>query len=163
MTLISVLSLEPYTRARSTTAPHIYHEECLRLEKLYFTKWAVHYLSNEYEEAKKGDKNADRRRDWSGLLRARISEKWKKRELLDDVESAYIAETRTKVNVNKDIVKELESKAIQATNEHMDNRDDKSLKEQYYEAYSTLAKELRNHIYILYDSLYHLTVKLQAS
>nr|ACE88794.1 polymorphic mucin variant C7/2/25r2.5 [Schistosoma mansoni] len=170
------LSLEPYTRARSTTAPHIYHEECLRLEKLYFTKWAVHYLSknaatditllqsyeNEYEEAKKGDKNADRRRDWSGLLRVRISEKWKKRELLDDVESAYIAETRTKVNVNKEklkkqltntenkieaqlnIVKELESKAIQATNEHMDNRDDKSLKEQYYEAYSTLAKELRS-------------------
>lgn len=26
------------------------------------------------------------------------------------------------MNVNKDIVKELESKAIQATNEHMDNR-----------------------------------------
>ncbi|CAH8506260.1 unnamed protein product [Schistosoma rodhaini] len=177
MTLISVLSLEPYTRARSTTEPRIYHEECLRLEKLYFTKWAVHYLSknaatditllqsykNEYEEAKKGDKNADRRRDWNGILRSRISKKWKERELLDDVESAYIAETRTKVNVNKDIVKELESKAIQATNEHMDNRDDKSLEEQYYEAYSTLAKELRNHIYILYDSLYHLTVKLQAS
>ncbi|CAH8593182.1 unnamed protein product [Schistosoma rodhaini] len=192
MTLISVLSLEPYTRASSTRAPQIYHEECLRLEKLYFTKWAVHYLSktgatditllrsyeNEYEEAKKGDENADPRRDWGGRLRARISEKWKERELLDDVESVYIAEPHTNVNVNKEelkkqltntgskieaqlnIVKQLESKAIQAANKYMNNRDDKSLEKQYYEADSTLAKELRNHIYILYNSLYHLIVKL---
>nr|ACE88718.1 polymorphic mucin truncated splice variant C1/3.1/2r1.2 [Schistosoma mansoni] len=117
------LSLEPYTRASSTRAPQIYHEECLRLEKLYFTKWAVHYLSNEYEEAKKGDENADPRRDWGGRLRASISKKWKEREILDDVESAYIAEPRTNVNVNKD---------------------DKSLEEQAYEAYSTLGEELRS-------------------
>uniref|UniRef100_A0A5K4FH92 Polymorphic mucin variant n=3 Tax=Schistosoma mansoni TaxID=6183 RepID=A0A5K4FH92_SCHMA len=171
-----VLSLEPYTRASSTRAPQIYHEECLRLEKLYFTKWAVHYLSkngatditllqsyeNEYEEAKKGDENADPRRDWGGRLRASISKKWKEREILDDVESAYIAEPRTNVNVNKEElkkqltntgnnieaqlnnVKELESKAIQAANKHMNNRDDKSLEEQAYEAYSTLGEELRS-------------------
>nr|ACE88799.1 polymorphic mucin variant C9/3.1/4r1-r1'-4r1 [Schistosoma mansoni] len=170
------LSLEPYTRASSTRAPQIYHEECLRLEKLYFTKWAVHYLSkngatditllqsyeNEYEEAKKGDENADPRRDWGGRLRASISKKWKEREILDDVESAYIAEPRTNVNVNKEElkkqltntgnnieaqlnnVKELESKAIQAANKHMNNRDDKSLEEQAYEAYSTLGEELRS-------------------
>uniref|UniRef100_A0A5K4F733 Tektin n=1 Tax=Schistosoma mansoni TaxID=6183 RepID=A0A5K4F733_SCHMA len=94
----------------------------------------------EYEEAKKGDENADPRRDWGGRLRASISEKWKEREILDDVESAYIAETRTNVNVNieelkKQLtntgnnieaqlnnVKELESKAIQAANKHMNNR-----------------------------------------
>nr|ABU49871.1 mucin [Schistosoma mansoni] len=170
------LSLEPYTRASSTRAPQIYHEECLRLEKLYFTKWAVHYLSkngatditllqsyeNEYEEAKKGDKNADPRRDWGGQLRASISKKWKEREILDDVESAYIAGPRTNVNVNKEElkkqltntgnnieaqlnnVKELESKAIQAANKHMNNRDDKSLEKQHKEAYSTLGKELRS-------------------
>nr|ACE88723.1 polymorphic mucin truncated splice variant C2/3.2/r1 [Schistosoma mansoni] len=116
----------------------------------------------EYEEAKKGDENADPRRDWGGRLRASISEKWKEREILDDVESAYIAEPRTNVNVNieelkKQLtntgnnieaqlnnVKELESKAIQAANKHMNNRDDKSPEEQHYEAYSTLAKELRS-------------------
>nr|ACE88721.1 polymorphic mucin truncated splice variant C1/3.1/r1.1 [Schistosoma mansoni]ACE88722.1 polymorphic mucin truncated splice variant C1/3.1/r1.2 [Schistosoma mansoni] len=43
-----------------------------------------------------------------------------------------------------DNVKELESKAIQAANKHMNNRDDKSLEEQAYEAYSTLGEELRS-------------------
>ncbi|CAH8594542.1 unnamed protein product [Schistosoma rodhaini] len=99
MTLISVLSLEPYTRASSTRAPQIYHEE---------TGATDITLLRSYENN----------------------------------------------------VKELESKAIQAANKHMNNRDDKSLEEQDYEAYSTLAKELRNHIYILYNSLYHLSVKL---
>ncbi|CAH8595874.1 unnamed protein product [Schistosoma haematobium] len=169
------LSLEPYTRASSTKGPQIYHEECLRLEKLYFTKWAVHYLSkkevtdstrlldyqNKYEDAREKDKTADPRRDWGGRLRTRISGKWKARELLDDVESAYIAQPRTNMNKNEQKLKErladaenkieaqlkkvkdLESKAVQAANNHMNHRGDRSLEEKHYETYSTLSEELR--------------------
>ncbi|CAH8539867.1 unnamed protein product [Schistosoma turkestanicum] len=62
-----VLSIEAITRENIENGKNRYHQECLRLEKLYFTKWAKHYLSDH------------------GALQQSISQKWKQRELLDDI------------------------------------------------------------------------------
>ncbi|TNN04953.1 polymorphic mucin-like protein isoform 1 [Schistosoma japonicum] len=157
------ISLEFETYNNQSRGPELFRKECLRLEHLYFTKWAKNYLTEQNE----ADKNLLRLYEVHGRLQNSISSKWKAREHLDKVEHKHFAQSNRNNNRNKNEleenllnteaevssklqkIKELEAKAVKAANEYRRNSNNK----EFLDEYNKSGQKLNGALYTLADMI----------
>nr|CAX76135.1 hypothetical protein [Schistosoma japonicum] len=114
------ISLEFETYNNQSRGPELFRKECLRLEHLYFTKWAKNYLTEQneadknllrlyedkFERAVNENRTTSSTVDFHGRLQNSISSKWKAREHLDKVEHKHFAQSNRNNNRNKNELEE---------------------------------------------------------